>query len=94
MFQNIFWYKRGRLYLSVRQLLPLRLADPDGVQHTGELEPVLGTVDELRWSSQDAALLAVQWHGDVVGQLASHREDHSLWVLSLVDIHHHLIYSK
>lgn len=47
-FQNTFWYKRGRLYLSVRQLLPLRLADPDGVQHTGELEPVLGTVDELR----------------------------------------------
>ena len=47
MFQNRFWYKRGWSYLSVRQLLPLRLADPNSVQHTGELEPVLGTVDEL-----------------------------------------------
>lgn len=58
-FKNTFWYKPSLLYLSVRELLPLRLTDSDGVQHSGELEPVLGTVDELGRSSQDAALLTV-----------------------------------
>lgn len=75
---------------SVGELLPLWLTDPDGVQHAGELKPVLSTVDELWRGSQDAALLAVQRHGYVVGQLASHREDYSIWILPLVDIHHHL----
>lgn len=47
IFQNILWYKPNLSYLGVRELLPLWLADSDGVQHSGELEPVLGTVDEL-----------------------------------------------
>lgn len=75
---------------SVGELLPLWLTDPDGVQHAGELKPVLSTVYELWRGSQDAALLAVQRHGYVVGQLASHREDYSIWILPLIDIHHHL----
>ena len=37
-----------------------------------------------------AYLLSVQIHGDVVGGLAAHGQNDSLWVLQAVDVHHHL----
>jgi putative heme iron utilization protein len=32
----------------------------------------------------------VEGHGDVVGQLAPHGQDYSLWVLHLIDVHNNL----
>lgn len=71
-----------------------RLWDSDLIQHSGELEPVLSPVYWLGRGAQDAGLLPVQVHCDVVGQLSSHAQDYPLWVLYAIDIHHHLEVSK
>lgn len=66
------------------------LRNADAVEHARELKPVLSSVHRLRRGAEDTSLLSVQIHGDVVRQLSSHRQDHTLRVLHIVDVHHHL----
>lgn len=48
------------------------LRDPDAVQHTGEFEPILGSVDRFGRGAENSCLLPMEIHGDVIRQLATH----------------------
>ena len=60
------------------------------IEHTREFEAILGAVDHFGQRAEDSRSLSMQFHGDVVGQLAAHAQNHTFRVLQRVDIHHHL----
>ena len=72
--------------LQILELLPLRLLNPNLVQHPGKLVSILSTVNTLGRSAQDPDLLSMQGHGDVIGQLTSNAEDDSRGIFQLVNV--------
>jgi hypothetical protein len=69
-------------------VLPARLVDAQLVEQGAEFVPVLGHIDGLGAGAQDAHAGAVQADSQVIGQLPSHRNHHTIRLLALVDLQH------
>ncbi|GKT45601.1 LOW QUALITY PROTEIN: uncharacterized protein ColSpa_05782 [Colletotrichum spaethianum] len=72
--------------LKAGQLLPGRLVNTNGIQHTGELVTVLSVVNHLGGGTENLDAGAVQRQSDVVGGLSTHGTEDTGSVLQLVDV--------
>ena len=69
------------------EFAPAGLVDAKFVAEAGELIAVFGAVDVAGLSAEDAHLLAVQAHSQVVGNLAAGAEDGAEGLLEFQDVH-------
>lgn len=69
------------------EFAPAGLVDAKFVAEAGELIAVFGAVDVAGLSAEDAHLLAVQAHSQVVGNLAAGAEDGAEGLLKFQDVH-------
>ena len=65
------------------QRTPLGLVDAKLVEHCTELATVLGAVNRDWRCTQDGHRLTMQFHGEVVGDLSTHRNNHAAWLLQV-----------
>ena len=72
------------------KLLPAGLIHPDTIQHGRELLTILRIVNALSGRTQDVDMLLIQAHRQVVGDLASCGDNHTMRILQFQDIHHPL----
>lgn len=73
--------------LNACELLPSRLVDLNAVEHARELVSILRGVNHLWRGTKNLDVHTVQRQGDVVGGLATHRNDNTTGVLEVIDVH-------
>ena len=73
------------------QLPPSGLVYAEAVEHGREAVAVLGVVDAVGGGAEDGDLGGIQAGSQVVGNLASHGDDHSVRFLQVADIEHPLV---
>jgi len=72
------------------ELGPPGLVDTQPVKQRGEFIAVFSAVDILRGSSQDRHLPAPQLHGQVIGDLTAHRQNHPQGLFQLGNVQYPL----
>ncbi len=72
------------------ELAPFRLVDSKAVHNAGELVAVLSLVYVLSRCSKDRDIMFVKLKGKVVRDLTSHRDNYSVRILKVNDVHHPL----
>ena len=76
--------------LHIRQFLPRGLVDTELIEHTRKLVAVLGAVDRQRRGAQHGNILMVELHCQVVGDLTTHRNDHTARGFEIHHVHYAL----
>ena len=81
---------KGIHILHAGEFFPAGLVDAQGVAHPGEFLAVFGHIDGPGAGSKDPHPLRIQLQGQVVGNLATGRDNHAQRAFQLADIQHPL----